>query len=88
MRFSFDNISGSYDERHDTIYIYKRGKDYSYGTEETDGIVVFKSIESDEITGIIIYDFKKRVNSNSLNVNNLPFKIDWTALFSFHLLTL
>lgn len=60
MKFEKNNLSGSYDEKHDILYIYYKGRDYSYGTEDPDGVVTMRSISSDDVTGFLIYNFKLR----------------------------
>jgi len=49
----------------------------SYGGEEYDGIVVFHDMDSDAITGIMIYDFMKRYNNHSIKNVKLPVEVDF-----------
>lgn len=69
MKFEKSGLSGSYDERHDVLYIYYRGRDPSYGTEDPDGFVMMKSMETDKITGYLIYEFKK----NGIGLDRLDY---------------
>lgn len=70
-----EDISGSYDERHDVLYVCKQDKGYSYGTDDNNGLVTFRSMETDEVTGIIVYDFLKKFTSNEIDISALPFDV-------------
>lgn len=52
----------SYDEKYDILYLSFFDRSRSYGDEE-DGIVIMRDMETDEITGITIYDFKQNSRS-------------------------
>ncbi|KXG78307.1 DUF2283 domain-containing protein [Thermotalea metallivorans] len=75
----------NYDRKFDILYLSIGEPRPSYGEEETPGLVVLKDIETDEITGFTIFDFKKRVDTDSLNELNLPCKIDFKQLESLEL---
>lgn len=75
MRFTRYNIAGSYDEKSDVLYVCKKGKNYSYICEKPEGIVTFRSMETDEVTGIIVYDFLKKFTSNEIDISALPFDV-------------
>ena len=62
MKFEKSGLFGSYDERHDILYIYYKNKELSYGTEDPEGVVTMRSIETDQVIGFLIYDFKKRTD--------------------------
>ena len=70
-------LSLNYDKKHDVLYISIGAPKPSYGDEEKSGVVILRDINTDEITGITIFDFKKRLESNSLNVLDLPINIDF-----------
>lgn len=54
-----ENSSYHYDSEFDILdYIFNNQKN-SYGDEEPDNIIVFRDLDTDEITGIRILDFKK-----------------------------
>lgn len=77
MKFEKDSVFGSYDERHDILYIYYKGKDYSYGSEISDSIVIMRSLKTDQINGYIIYDFKHKVRNEVIDYNqfDLVFRV-------------
>ena len=49
-----------YDDDHDIMYIKFKDMGNSYGDEIENGVVVSKDMKSDEITGIMLFDFDKR----------------------------
>ena len=73
MRFEQDGLFGSYDEQHDVLYIYYKGRKHSYGKEHPEGIITFKTINSDELSGYLIYDFKKRSAAGELDISSLDY---------------
>lgn len=75
MRFLKQEFSGSYDEKFDILYVYRRGRDNSYATEEGDGLVVFRSMETSAITGMIVYNFLKKLTEKEIDLDNLPIDI-------------
>lgn len=77
MRFEKEGLAGSYDEKNDILYIYYKGRDYSYGTEDPEDFVTFRSIEDDSLTGYLIYGFKDKVNRGVIDISkfDLVFKV-------------
>lgn len=75
MRFSRKDLSGSYDEKCDVLYVCKKGQNYSYPTEDSEGLLTFRSMETDEVTGIIVYDFLKKFTSNEIDISALPIDV-------------
>ena len=75
MRFTREDISGSYDEKEDVLYVCRKGASYSYANEDINALVTFRSTETDEVTGIIVYDFLKKLTSNEINISALPFDV-------------
>lgn len=71
-------INLNYDSKFDILYARSSNYSPSYG-DEVDGIVTLYSIESDEITGMIIYSVKKRLQEGSIDINSLPFPLDLTS---------
>ncbi len=70
-------LSLNYDKKFDVLYISIGEPKPSYGDESIDGIVILHSIANDDVTGVTIFDFKKRLNENSLKDLNLPINIDF-----------
>ena len=50
-----------YDKKNDVLYISIGRPKPSYGEEDVPGIVILKDIITDEITGITVFDFMKRI---------------------------
>jgi uncharacterized protein YuzE len=65
-----------YDSKFDILYISIGNPVPSYGEEKTPGLVVLKNIETDEITGITIFDFMRRVKDNTMKDLEIPIEID------------
>lgn len=68
----------NYDKKFDVLYISIGDPKQSYGEENTPGLVILKDIITNEITGVTIFDFKKRLNENTLKDLDLPIKIDFS----------
>lgn len=66
----------NYDKKFDILYISIGTPIPSYGDEEIPGLVVLKSIETGELTGITIFDFKKKVEDKTINEIKMPIEID------------
>ena len=75
MRFTREDIGGSYDEKEDILYVCKKGTSYSYANEEPKGLVTFRSMETDEVTGIIVYDFLKKLTGNEIDISTFSFDV-------------
>jgi uncharacterized protein YuzE len=61
-----EQISINYDKETDTIYISFGQPRPSYGEEDTPGIVVLRDLENDEITGITMLDFQKKLEKHPI----------------------
>ena len=73
--FDMSTLAINYDAKYDILYA--RFSDYSpsYGDED-DGIVTFYSIETDSVTGMAIYNAKKKIHAGSIDRSRLPIPID------------
>lgn len=71
MKFEKEGLVGSYDERNDILYIYYKNREYSYGTEDPDDFVTFRSINNNKLTGYLIYGFKDKVSKGILDISKL-----------------
>ncbi|MBE5846200.1 MAG: hypothetical protein E7300_00810 [Lachnospiraceae bacterium] len=56
---STEKMLTDYDDKHDVMTCMIRPSDNSYGDEDEDNIVILKDIDTDEVTGYTILDFKK-----------------------------
>ena len=68
-------INLNYDTKFDVLYARLSNYSPSYGDEDG-GIVTYYSIETDEITGMAIYDAKRRILQGSIDASMLPIPID------------
>ncbi len=69
------------DDKFDILMIMFTDNSNSYATESRNGIEVFRNIDSKEITAIMIYDFCKRYNNNSLGKVSFPIDIDFRNIY-------
>ena len=56
----------NYDNRYDILYVGISDKKNSIGDEEYDGLLVLRDIQSNNITGLTIFDFFERYKTNRL----------------------
>ena len=66
------NLRFNYDNKNDILYISIGTSRPSYCDELEEGIVIRKDFNTNEITGVTILDFIKRLDSNDTNLDNLP----------------
>jgi uncharacterized protein YuzE len=57
MKYIINNIT--YDSKYDILYVNFRTSSNSYGEEDIDHLVIFKDFDTEEITGLPIFDFKR-----------------------------
>ena len=56
----------NYDKQFDILYVSTESAGSSYGDESTDGLVVFRDLFTEDITGIIIFSFKEKQENGTL----------------------
>jgi len=64
----------NYDNKYDILYVLLADGKNSLGDEEYDGLVVMRNEDTNEITGLTIYGFMEKYQSELLPV--LPSEID------------
>lgn len=64
-----------YDEKFDVLYISIDEPKPSYGEEDYEGIIIRRNLENDDITGVIIIDYRKR--NKDIIKTYLPFILDF-----------
>lgn len=69
-------ISLNYDRKFDILYARRFDYTPSYGDDNENGIVTYYSIETDVVTGMAIFDIKKRLQLGEIKENSLPIPID------------
>lgn len=67
------------DRKNDILYIKINDMSNSYGDETENGIVVFKDILNDKVTGLTIFDFLKRYREGKIKELRLPVTIDFDS---------
>ncbi len=72
-------INLNYDSKFDILYARLSNYSSSYGAEK-DGIVTFYNIKTDVVTGMAIYDAKRRIQQGDIEISALPIPIDLNAL--------
>ena len=73
-------LSIHYDEEGDYLEIFTKTGKPNYGEEVASGITIFKDDETDEVIGIGILNFKKKMNEPTIMELNLPFEINFSSL--------
>lgn len=68
-------INLNYDSKFDVLYARLSNYSPSYGAEEQ-GIVTYYSIATDMITGMAIYNAKRRIQCGEIEISMLPIPID------------
>lgn len=61
----------NYDTEMDVLYINFSNISNSIGYEDIDNIVYLKDLETQEVTGITILNFKSLIKINSIDIKNL-----------------
>lgn len=67
----------SYDRKTDVMYINVGNTSNSYGREDNDGIVYFYDTETEEFTGLTIFDYREKRKSGFLRNLVIPYPIDF-----------
>lgn len=70
------SLTANYDKEFDILYVRLTPYPASYGDEDDNGVVTLRSIADDSTSGMIIYDFKKRLENKEITSLDLPFAID------------
>jgi len=71
-----DNYFLTYDAINDVLYLSFGHPVESYGEEKYDGIVFRYAFFTDQLSGITIFDFMKKVSENKLDQLLLPFNFE------------
>ena len=71
-------LSIYYDEEGDYLEIFKKTGVPNYGEDIASGITIFRDEETDEVIGIGILNFKKKINN--LDQIELPFEINFPTI--------
>jgi len=73
-------LSLNYDRRFDVLYIRFCNSEDSYGEEDDFGVVTHKDFTTDKITGLTIFDFSRKCETNQFPTVDLPVEIDYRNL--------
>lgn len=63
-----NNIEFDYDKKFDVLYIALGDRSNSYGDDSDGNVIYLKDIDTDELTGITIMNFKKKCIEKKLPV--------------------
>lgn len=74
------DVKFNYDKENDILYIFFDSPKPSYTEEDIPGIIIRRDFETDELTGITILDFCRRLNDNTLKQIDLPIKVDFSTI--------
>lgn len=66
----------NYDKKFDILYARYPGSGHSYGEEDPDGIITYRNIEDDSITGIAIYEARDRITHGKIELKSLPVSLE------------
>ena len=61
-----NNVGFDYDNKFDVLYIAIGDRSNSYGDDSDGNVIYLKDIDTDELTGITILNFKKKYLENRL----------------------
>jgi len=67
----------NYDRHNDVLYLGVSDNSNSYNSEENNNINVFRDVDSDCITGFVIFGFMRKFNTHTLPPICDPFPIDY-----------
>lgn len=70
------DLNLAYDKQYDILYARLPFTGHSYGDEDRNGLITYRNIETDSVTGFAIYSFKKRFENGSLSAIRFPIQID------------
>jgi hypothetical protein len=65
-----------YDKKYDILYIGLGDRSNSFGDEASDDLTVMRSSETNEIVGLIVWDFGNKYRNNALPAWPEDVKID------------
>lgn len=75
-------VDVSYDNVFDVLYLKFKSTSNSYGDETIDYLVIFKDIDTDEITGLTIFDFKKLYDRKDKIISIIAKYIDTDEVYT------
>jgi len=67
----------NYDKNHDVLYMGVADNSNSYGTDMESDINVFRDVDTDDITGFVIFGFMSKFNTHTLPPISEPLAIDY-----------
>jgi len=70
----------TYDQKSDSLFIKVSDNSNSYCSDTVDGVNIFRDIESEQITGFLVFAFKKKAADNSLPLFLCDYGIDFQLM--------
>ena len=80
MKYIINRVA--YDYSFDILYVYFKDLSNSYGDEDLSHLVIFKDFDTDEVTGLLVYDFKSLFKRNDLILNEISKYIDPSKIYN------
>ena len=77
---SSQNYSFRYDKANDVLYLSVGPPRPSYGEDLRDGIVARYDMDTDEMTGVTVLGFKRRVLSKDPSLLDIPMSFDFHSV--------
>lgn len=68
----------NYDKNYDVLYMGVADNSNSYGADMENDINVFRDVDTDAITGFVIFGFMNKFNNHSLPLISEPLAIDFS----------
>ena len=74
-----------YDDKIDLLYISNPSLEGSIGYEDDNGVVVFKNKQTNAVTGLVIFNYAKKLHGNELPQLTFPPEIPYEQVIQFQL---
>jgi len=69
----------NYDKQYDTLHLGLSDGSNAYCADEINNVNIFRDIDSDQITGFVIFGFMEKFQSRSLPLITEPIVIDYES---------
>jgi len=69
----------NYDKRYDVLYVRMPSEEAFYGNEDDNGIVTLLGTSTNEVRGVMIYGFARRLHDGKISSQDLPIPLDFYA---------
>lgn len=80
MLVRINNFRINYDSDNDILYLSFAEPKPSYGEEKYEGVIFRYDFITEELSGITIFDFKKKMQDNYFSQLDIPQNIDFKSI--------